>query len=156
AAGVRSEATTFSDTVALQMTTMTQLHEQIVLEIKNEIAEETCYNEAGMELVGVRTAALKIQTATLNLSEKLAELNNTKNTLSRLLIEGHQALDYETARTVSPLTIDFWFDEGIVRYADYLRQAQRAVYLAVLAVEYEMQISSAEREVVLAARSPAE
>ena len=55
-----------------------------------------------------------------------------------------------------PIAIDFWLDERITRYRDYMRQARRAVYLSVLAVEYEFQLTSDARARTLSARSPAE
>lgn len=141
--------------VQVEMDEATRMHEEQMMLLENSRDEEICYNEAESHLVGTRTAALKVQTASLALTHTLVEFENTKNALRSWLLEGHQALAYEQDRRVPPLNVQHWFDEKIARYDDYLRQAQRALWLTVRSVEYETQQSlPTERAQVIGARSP--
>jgi hypothetical protein len=156
AAVVEAAAKSVSDGMQLAMDEAERQHRELMMRLENEVAEQVCFNDAEMHLVGTRTAALRIQLASLNVARQLVEFGNLQGELQGLLDEGHAALEYETNRRVSPLTTDFWLNEGVERYGDYLRQARRATYLAVLSAEYEFQLSSVERSATLAARTPAD
>jgi len=131
-------------------------HEENMMNLEHAMDDTICLNDAEMELVGTETAALRIVAAQTELSELLIEFRNLKNELRGLLAEGHTAVENETDRRLSPMAMDFWLDEKIEIYRDYLRQAKRVVYLTVLAVEYEFQLSSLERQAVLEATTPME
>lgn len=144
-----------SDGLQFAMDEATRKHDEQMTRLQSSKEEAVCYNEAEGHLVGTRTAALKVQAATLALTRTLVEFENTKNALRSWLLEGHEALEYERARRVPPLNVQHWFDEKVARYDDHLRQARRALWLTVRAVEYETQQSLAtERDLVLRARSP--
>jgi hypothetical protein len=138
------------------MTTMTAQHEANIQRLEHQIEDEVCFNDAEMELVGIRTAAVRIQQASIDLAREVVELNNLVGDAEGAAVEGHQTLEAELARRVTPITTDFWLSEAVDRYRRYLRQARRAVYLAVLAAEYEFQFTSEARTDVLAARTPGE
>ncbi len=53
----------------------------------------------------------------------------------------------------SPIEFDYWLNTTAVEYDAAFRRARRALYLGVLALEYEYQLSSSERTAVLAATS---
>jgi hypothetical protein len=131
-------------------------HDALMGVLEHQMTDTICLNDAEMELVGTRTAALRVEQASLELSRLMVQFENQKNDLRGLLAEGHAAVEYELNRRIAPLNMDFWLDERVERYGDYLDQGRRAVYLAVLAVEYEYQLSSAERAAVLAATTPGE
>lgn len=131
-------------------------HELTLEELENETEERQCFNDAEMHLVGTRTAALKLDRKSLELSHEIVELQELKRELRRTVEQGQRALQNELERTVSPLQIDFWLDEKIDGYDDRFRIAQRAAYLAVRAVEYEFQASLDQRADVLKSTKPSQ
>ncbi|MCA9543404.1 MAG: hypothetical protein KC613_03410, partial [Myxococcales bacterium] len=122
--------------------------------IENATAIKLCFNDAQTHLIGARAAALRIQQATLQATRQIVEFNNLKVTLSGLLLEGHLSLEAERARVLHPLDTDYWIDEAFDAWFRVLRQARRATYLALLAVEYEFQLSLDSRDDVLRAEHP--
>ncbi|MEL7240672.1 MAG: hypothetical protein AAGK78_17570, partial [Planctomycetota bacterium] len=55
---------------------------------------------------------------------------------------------------MAPAQLDYWLDANLALFDLRMRRARRAMYLAVLTVEYEYQFSSLERAAVLAATLP--
>lgn len=154
AAYVEGTAKSASDSLQLAMDETERKHEQTMQYLENLTDEQVCFNDAEQHLIGTRTAILRIQNASLELSRQLVEFTNLKNSLAGLLIEGHQAVQYEKERAVPPLSTNVWLDERIETYDRHMRMARRAVYLAVLAVEYEYQYSSGYKTATLAATRP--
>lgn len=145
-----------SDRLQLEMDNAERAHEATMMSLENSVEEETCFNDAELHLVGARTAALQIEQAQTNLTRIVLEFDNSKRELRRLVVEGRDALAAERDLRLPVVSGNFWLAESITEYERLLRQAQRAVYLSVLSVEYEFQLSSDERGETLAATTPAE
>ena len=131
-------------------------HKQTIAAIETETTLEKCINDAEMHLIGIRSQTIDIQRASQNMAQQVVAFENLQGSVDGLLSGGLLALETEVERTRSPIDLDFWIDERITSYDRYMRAARRAVYLSVMAVEYEYQFSSAEREAALAAQTPDE
>ncbi len=151
AAAVQQVAQSVSDGMQFAIDEAERSHEVTAAKIAAETEYDRCVVEAEQELVGTETAALEIQVAVEELAQLLVTFGNLKVDLRAALAEGTDALAAEAARAVRPLAIDYWLDERIEAFVAARRAAQRAVFLAVLAVEYEYQMSSVEREAALGA-----
>ncbi|MEL7372671.1 MAG: hypothetical protein AAFN74_27340, partial [Myxococcota bacterium] len=152
--GVETAARSTSDTIAFRMEQAERNHQLTLLQVENEAEERICYNEAEAELVGARTAALRIRRQAQELARYFVEFQNLKITLGALLAEGVASLANERDRRVAPAQLDYWLDANLALFDLRMRRARRAMYLAVLTVEYEYQFSSLERAAVLAATLP--
>ena len=155
-AGTEAIAQTVSSGLAMGMDQATRGHENTMAAIDAEVQEQTCFNDAEMHLIGMQSAAIDLQRATQELSQQLVAFENMKGSVQGLLREGRLELQNELDRTRAPIDIDFWLDDRILTFERHMRAARRATYLAVMAVEYEYQFSSAERLATLAAQTPEE
>jgi hypothetical protein len=133
-----------------------RMYEEDMAEFEHDIEYNSCMAEAEQIRTQFNTAALRAEAAALGMAQATVEFESLKNELRALCNEGHAALQNESERRVDPLSLDFWMAEAIETYRDHVRQARRASYLAMLAVEYEFQYSSAEAGRILAADSPAD
>lgn len=147
-------AKVISEGLGLSMRMVERNHEETMAKLEAAVEEETCYNDAEMHLIGVQSASIDLQRATEDLSAQLVAFENQKGSVNGLLQGGQLELQNEIERTRAPLDIDFWLDDRINSLERYMRAARRATYLAVMAVEYEYQFSSAERHATLAAETP--
>ncbi len=149
-------AKSVSDGLSMAMTQTTRAHEATMASIDAEVQEQTCFNDAEMHLIGMRSATIDLQRASQELSQQLVAFENMKGSVQGLMREGRMELQNEIDRTRAPIDIDFWLDDRILTFDRHMRAARRATYLAVMAVEYEYQFSSAERQATLAAQTPEE
>ncbi len=124
--------------------------------ITDELEVKRCYAEAQLELVGSQEAANELSQAVTLFNAAVAQHLDDRNLLSRLIEEGRETLEAERALKLPTLATDFWVDEKINDYETALRQAKRTVFLAVLASEYEFQMSTPEGDNALAANTTAE
>jgi hypothetical protein len=154
AAGAEAAAKSTSDGLQFAIERLERAHAENMLSLENELEERVCFNDAELHLVGVRTAGLRIERASLDLARQLVELENQKVSLGSFINEGLDALDREQQRTVTPTEMDFWLDADVERLDAALRRAKRALYLATLAVEYELQLSFGRRFEILGATQP--
>ncbi|MDP1828805.1 MAG: hypothetical protein Q8L48_36430 [Archangium sp.] len=153
---VASAADSVSDGMDFAMEQAERNHELNLARIESETEERACFTEAEMSLVGTRTAVLRIQRANQEVARQLVELDNARRDLTGALIEGREAVLSEQERTVPALGLEFWLNEKVELYGAAFRTARRAAYLGVLAVEYEYQLSTIERQNVLAATKVSE
>ncbi|MDY0000921.1 MAG: EB domain-containing protein [Polyangia bacterium] len=142
-------------------------HKKFLDDFKEQIADAKCFHDAEMHLIGADTQARRAQKAKLDLSQALLKIRNAKAEVARLIREGkYRAGAAETQQRMS-LFHDVWKDLWAGTEADYkgkveeyrrkMRLAQRMLYLAVRAVEYELQVPRGSlRQSVLQARSPAD
>jgi hypothetical protein len=131
-------------------------HEALMAEIDAALDEDNCRLEADLELVGVRTAALRIQRASEEVTSQYVALENAKSQIRITLRSGRSEYARELADAVPPIEFDYWLNTTAVEYDASFRRARRALYLGVLALEYEYQLSSSERTAVLSATSVTE
>jgi hypothetical protein len=153
---VAQAAESTADTLQLRMDQVERAHEGTLQALEGETAVRQCLNEAEAELVGTRSASLRIRRQSQELARQVLEYRNAQGTLAAAVDEGLASLQSEALREVSPAHVDHWLDANLDLYAQRMRRARRALYLATLAVEYELQFSSSSRAAVLAARTPAE
>lgn len=131
-------------------------HELAAQQISTAADHDVCLIEAQMSLVGMTTASLRVQKAIQDLANQFVKLDNQKIAVRVALHDGREALNAELDRTVPGVAMDFWLSDKVEAYDRAFRAARRAAYLGVLAVEYEFQVSTIERQNVLAANTVAE
>ncbi len=138
-AAVEAAALSVSDGMAFAMEEAVQKHETLIAQIENDISERTCFNEAELELVGARTAVLRIQQTMIELEAANLAFENMKVAAQGVWDDGHSNLDFLETRFVTPMSHDYWLDERVTTYERSFRLAKRVSYLTVRAVEYELQ-----------------
>ncbi len=153
AAAAEAVAESASDGLAFAMDEADRGHAENMLALENDINDRVCFNDAEAELVGARASTVAVGIAANELAQRFAEKNTLARNLSADIDEGLTALRAQTAATVAPIGTDYWLAEEVERYRRTFGDAQRAVYLAMRAVEYEWQ-ASLDRDLVLGARSP--
>jgi hypothetical protein len=154
AAQVEAAADVVSLSLQMAMDQSEQDHERVVAEMQMNTELDRCVIEAELHLVGARAAALNFQTAIIDIERAAVELQNAKDRTRRTFDQGQA--DLAQART-SPLrrsANDFWLDEAVSTFTREMHLARRVSYLAVRAVEYEVQQSLAARGDVLEAEIP--
>ncbi|MDQ3263547.1 MAG: hypothetical protein M3Y59_07805 [Myxococcota bacterium] len=151
---IQQAAEATAGTLQLRMDNVERQHELTLASLENVTEERLCYNEAEAELVGARSAALRVKRQSEELSATILQFNNLKVYANAAIHDGLISLETERERAVSPANVDHWLDQNVDLYDQRLRRARRAMYLAVLAVEYEFQFSSNERSQVLSAQTP--
>ncbi|MFZ5440305.1 MAG: hypothetical protein ACOZQL_09870 [Myxococcota bacterium] len=124
--------------------------------IANNNAKANCQLEVDMATVGFQSAGLRAQKALQDMTNQYAQLEDLKNAVRVAMRDGREALLAETQRTVPGIAMDFWLSDKVERYSSTFRAARRVTYLGVLAVEYEYQVSTIERQNVLAATTVAQ
>lgn len=147
-------ANSVSETLAFSMEVAEREHALFIQGIADRADYEVCLNDARMHFVGIKTASLRIDRAMLGVAQQRVAFDGLVGEAQGVLVEGRAAVRNEVSRRVPPIAIDYWLDQRITTYRDYMKQARRAVYLTVLAVEYEFQLTSDARSRVLMARSP--
>jgi len=154
AGAVETAADIASDSLQFAMDEVQANHEELLTSLNNAVAEAQCYNDAEMELVGAKTATLRIQRAIADLQIAMYQHNELKVLAQTAYVDGLASLQAAKDRAVVPLNHDEWLDEELERFIRRFRIASRITYLTVRAVEYEYQTSLAARSAVLAAEVP--
>jgi hypothetical protein len=156
AGGIAAGATVASQQLSRIMDDAQGSHDRDLALLDAEQQLQTCYNDARLELVGARGAALRIEQAAQDLEAAHASLMSQLAEAQILHDEGLAYIEsLEAARLTTPDGRP-WLDDAIEHYTRSMRAARRATYLAVRAVEYEFQQSLGARAAVLAAETPAE
>ncbi len=153
---VQQVAESTADTLGLRMEEVGRQHELTVTRLEGQTALRQCINEAEIELVGARSASLRIRRQAQALSQTLVQFNNLKASLQGALDDGHSSIEAEAYRKVAVAQVDFWLDSNLDLHTQRMRRARRALYLAILATEYEFQFTSVERGKALSAKTTAE
>lgn len=141
-------------------------HAAFVSDFSKEITRTLCFADAEMHLVGADTQLKRVQRSKIDLTQAIVKMQNAKRTVARLMTEAHRRVKHTQGRERASLFNNIWNDlwEGkkedhrgaVVDHAKNMRLAQRMLYLAVRAVEYEWQVTSTFRAQVLAATTPAQ
>jgi hypothetical protein len=131
-------------------------HQAWLAEMELNLAEDLCFNDAELELVGLRTASLRSQRASEELSQALFRLEQDISSAQSAYDAGRAALVIAQSQALRPPSHDFWFDEEVSTYLSRMKVARRVVYLSVRAVEFEYQASLSARQDVLSAEVPAD
>ena len=140
-------------------------HDDIIAAYQEKLGDALCFNAADMHLVGTDTQGRRIERSMLDLSQAIVKMRNGQDEADRLIREGRRRILEEENRTHTSLVHDIWEDlwdleteahrGALLDYERAMRLAQRTVYLAVRAVEYEWQACDLARAEVLAATDPA-
>ncbi|MEQ8983841.1 MAG: hypothetical protein RL846_38210 [Deltaproteobacteria bacterium] len=161
-AATEAAALSVSDGMAFAMEEAQQKHDTLITQIENDISERTCFNEAELELVGARTAVLRIQQTMIELEAANLAFENMKVAAQGVWDDGHANLAFLEERFVTPMAHDYWLDERVTTYERSFRLAKRVTYLTVRAVEYELQQTLVDtsgeslRNLSLTAESPSD
>lgn len=155
-AAVQAAGDTIEFTVGQEMEQAQREHDALINMIEAQTESRICYNDAEKELVGVNTQLLVIKQAMLELESATHTLNVTVDRAASLFDDGRAEIAALGQRRVRSIAHDMWLDERADRFASSMRAARRGLYLAVRAIEYERQRSSALRADVLAAQTPSD
>jgi hypothetical protein len=134
------------------MDELTREHEADAESYERRANLEVCRNDAEAAMVGSKAAALRVERASQEVFNLMHNFLFLKITLETAIQEGVTAVKAEEARSLLPADVDYWLDDNVDLFSQRMRRARRALYLAVLGVEYELQMSSAERANILAAQ----
>lgn len=156
AGAVETAAFAISAGLQVKMDDTVREHEHAIDALDRNTEVAVCFNEAGMELIGAKAAQKRVERNQAEIRGLLYEFASMQGSVSAALSEGKASLVNEQARAVLPANADYWLDANVDLFEQRLRRARRALYLAILGVEYEFQLTSAERANVLAARNSAE
>ncbi|MBO6935261.1 MAG: hypothetical protein JJ863_09800 [Deltaproteobacteria bacterium] len=154
ASAAEAVAESVSDGLQFAMDEAQQKHDALIMSLEADTAEDICFIDAEAELVGVRTAGLRIQRAISDLQVALYQTKELKGNAESAYADGLLALAATEGRAYAPMAHDYWLAERLQTYTRRFRNAKRITYLAVRAVEYEFQTSLPARELVLAAEVP--
>ncbi len=145
------ENTKSSVNKAIPIDKLESKHEYFLGLIQDQVSIAQCFNDAEMHLIGADSQALIIERVKLELAESMLALYNAQEQMSQLAYEGKRRVAAEENRNSTRLFNDIWSDMGerqdetyssaINIYRRDLAIARRAVYLAVRAVEYELQLT---------------
>ena len=128
-------------------------HDATVDALDRSTAVAICMNEAGAQLIGQKAAALRIDRAIQEVSAQLYQFRSMQGNVDAAIDEGLASVGFEQSLNVLPSNADYWLDSNVDGFQLDMRRARRALYLGILGVEYEFQMTSAERGNVLAAQS---
>ncbi len=154
AAGAEAAAKIGSDLLQGEMDEAQQNHDALITSIENDIQEQQCFNDAEMQLVGVRTQTLRIERAISELQIEHFRMTELKVLAKTAYDDGLASLAAARERSVSPLAHDYWLDERLTTFKRRFRIAKRVSFLAARAVEYEFQQSLNAGGAILAAHTP--
>ncbi|MEO0322845.1 MAG: hypothetical protein AAF447_07795 [Myxococcota bacterium] len=154
AAAAEAVADSVSDGLQFAMDEAQQSHETLLAMLERGAAEDQCFNDAEIELVGTRTAALRVQRAASDLQLALFQVAELKAQADGAFADGTASLEASRGRDIAPMAHDYWLDERLDTYVRRMRTARRLAYLTVRAVEYEYQASLGLRSQVLTAEVP--
>ncbi|MFH0901608.1 MAG: hypothetical protein V2A73_13350 [Pseudomonadota bacterium] len=129
-------------------------HEIEVLQWQLAEAVKDCFFEAEKLRVGIDTADLRIQEALLSAESARIRFLNLQRMVRNAVAEGSAAAAREQGRKITSIAHHYWLDDKINRFEKDFAWAQRLVYLAVQAVEYEFQQSLPLRQDIIAATNP--
>lgn len=149
-------AFTVSASLGAEMENLERSHTAMLDKLDRQTDHSICLNEAKSHLIGQKAAALRITRQEQEVQSALLDIYTTRGDLGAAVADGLASLEFERARAVLPSNADYWLDSNIDLFQQRLRRARRALYLAILGVEYEFQQTSAERANVLAAQSSAD
>jgi hypothetical protein len=149
--------------ISMKMAAAQREHERQMEEIRRATAEQRCFKDAEMYLVGSDTQARIVERAILDASRVMVQFRNAQDEVSRLATEGRARLA-DTEAMAYTIPTERWSDlwnllqethrGHVERYRRLMRLARRTTFLAVRAVEYEWQMSHSARADVLAATRP--
>jgi hypothetical protein len=113
-----------------------------------------CLNQAEVYRAEVTAALGTLRTQTLKGRSAALALSNEVATIAQAIVAGRAAYAREENRKFAGYSHHYWLDDKMHRYRRDFFWAQRLTYLAMRAIEYEFQQSSALRPAILTAQHP--
>jgi hypothetical protein len=129
-------------------------HRLVQLALERNTQALLCFQEVDLRRVGIRTAALRVGSADVEAKTAWKRLVDVSRSLEQVLLEGPAAVAREEHRTVPQIAFHYWLDERVARFQKDFEWSKRLTFLALRAVEYEMQQSIGLGEIVLSASHP--
>lgn len=120
------------------------------------IAVQECWAKADNIRDGINTAAMEMDAAAIAFEQSTLAFANRRDKVEQLVAQGIGAVRRETNRSRPRPAHHFWLDEEITRFRGDFEWAKRLSYLAMRAVEYDLQMSLGLRDDILDATSPIE
>lgn len=154
AAGVETAAAITSLGIEAGIENAERMHDAAITAFDAQSEIRQCYNDARLELVGLKSAQHEIRQALFDLRRARATVEQEILDAQRIWADGHSYLSEIEGFPVKPPSGDLWVDERVSTYVRRFKLARRASYLAVRAVEYEYQQTLGQRQAVLEAETP--
>jgi hypothetical protein len=108
---------------------------------------EVLKSAMAVQVATIRTQALAVETAVL-------DMGNLISTVRQRATEGRAVLERERERKWGGFSHHFWFDEKVAQFQREFAWSKRLTYLALRALEYELQQTLSLRSAVLKATHP--
>ncbi len=122
----------------------------------NDAEVRACRHQANQLAIPIQTMSRDAFGYVLAAERAGLRLRILQEQLQVLLLEGRAAYARAAGRNTAELTNQFWIDEDVMSFRRNFAWAKRVTYLALLAVEYELQQSLELRGSLAAARTAAE
>ena len=113
-----------------------------------------CWNQADLARIPMAGAEQDIAVAAADFQASLAHVQTLQEHVSATVTEAAAAVTRETNRPVPAIAFHYWADENLAIYQRRLERARRMSYLALRAVEHDVQRSFELDHDVLAASHP--
>lgn len=149
-------ATGLSNGLQLGMTETEQSHAVFSQDISDRAAYRACVNDAGQFLTGARAATLAVAQARQDMLAAMYSFNQDVGAAQAAFDEGNMRLATVRDRQNTPPEFDDPLDLNVQTYRRQMRVARRVTFLAVRAVEYELQASLEAENGAIVAESPAD
>lgn len=120
----------------------------------HSVTQENCWNNWRANQRSITGAITDIQIATAEMKRELVAVENQRNANDLALQEGLAVLKREQDSPLSTLSHPHWLDEKVERFKKELDWSRRLTFLAMRAVEYELQESLPFRAQILSAVHP--
>ena len=129
--------------------------EEMAVRLNDQKIKE-CFDEVDNLHIGISTAFEVIKRREQDALAALVRFKNAQARLGFAVLDAHAALEREDGRAYVAISHHHWLPEKKDAYQLHFRAAKRVAYLALLALEYDMQQSLIGRNQIMAARTPVE
>jgi|GEM_PF-6419448 len=113
-----------------------------------------CLNDADVQKSAIITEIEAIKTQAMAVDGALIDFSNLQRANLQKILEGVAVLKKERERNWGGYAHHFWFDEKVQTFQREFPWAQRLSYLALRAVEYELQQTLMQRSNIVSANHP--
>jgi hypothetical protein len=115
-----------------------------------------CWDEVNLRLRDVGFGIEFAKEQIIALEQSWFRFDELRRSTERSLAEARAVIAREEGRTVPSVAHHFWTDEKIARFRHEMEQARRMTFLAMRAIEFELQQSLGLRSAILSATHPDE
>ncbi|MBI4510663.1 MAG: thrombospondin type 3 repeat-containing protein [Deltaproteobacteria bacterium] len=130
---------------------------QAELQERQYLAEiKDCWNEVDRLKIGIDTQYQLIDRRTTDFELALVRFENHQRTLRYTLEHARAEVEREKGRQYVPIAHHHWLEEELLRFQQEFEAARRMSFLALLAMEHDLQMTIAGRDKILTAKTVAE